>query len=131
MAVNVNIYSNANSSSKSVSVDFIGEISAFSSEHIYSPTNAGSVEYYFKFTTGARQDDGSTFPVKIVRSLSELVLNNQKQRATNTANAPLPTSKIVTGMLHLLETIDDTFDAPTLPVPYSLISIPRLHFAIR
>ena len=52
MAVNVNIYSNANSSSKSVSVDFVGEISAFSNEHIYSPTNAGSVEYYFKIMVG-------------------------------------------------------------------------------
>ena len=87
MAVNVQIYSNANSSSKTVTFDFVGDVLAADNEWPYSPTNAASVEYYFKITTGATQDDNSAYAAKVVRSLAELVLNGQKQRKTNTANA--------------------------------------------
>ena len=87
MAINVQIYSNTNTSSQSVTFDFVGDVLAANYEVPYSPTNVASVEYYFKVSTGARQDDNATYPVKIIRSLSELVLRGNKQRITNTANA--------------------------------------------
>ena len=85
MAVSVTIYSNVNASSKSYTLDFVGDVLAANDEII--GINTASNEYYFKVTTGARQDDNAVFPVKIVRGLDELVLNGQKQRANDTANA--------------------------------------------
>jgi len=83
MAVSVPIYSNTNGTSKTVSVDFVGDILAAS----FDPSsNTGSVEYYFKFTTGARDTDNITLPVKIVKGLDDLALNHIKQSATDTAN---------------------------------------------
>ncbi len=87
MAININIYSNANSSSKTVSFDFVGDVLAASQDLSPLPSNSASVEYYFKITTGATQDDGSRYQARVVRSLSELVLNQNKQRIVNTANA--------------------------------------------
>jgi hypothetical protein len=85
MAININIYSNANSSSKTISFDFVGDILAASTP----PPVLGStaVDYYFKVTTGARQDNNVAYPLKLVRGLDELVLNKNKQRIVNTANA--------------------------------------------
>jgi len=82
MAININIYSNANSSSKTISFDFVGDILAASD----SPIDT-TVDYYFKVTTGARQDNNAAYPLRLVRGLDELVLNKQKQRIVNTANA--------------------------------------------
>jgi hypothetical protein len=87
MAINVSIYSNANASSKTVSFDFVGDVLAATHETPFSPTNASSVEYYFRVTTGASQDDNARYPARVVRSLSELILNGAKQRKVNTANA--------------------------------------------
>jgi len=87
MAINVNIYSNANASSRTITFDFVGDVLAASQETPFSPTNASSIEYYFKVTTGAKQDNDAAIPAKVVRGLSELVLNDQKQRITNTAAA--------------------------------------------
>ena len=87
MAINVSIYSNANASSKTITFDFVGDVLAASTETPFSPANASSIEYYFKVTTGALQDNSVAYSAKVVRSLTELVLNDQKQRITNTANA--------------------------------------------
>lgn len=88
MAISVTVYSNANSSSKTISFDFVGEILAANTPILApTPANVSSTEYFFKVTCSATQDNSVAFPVKIVRSFSELVLNGQKQRATNTANA--------------------------------------------
>ena len=87
MAINVSIYSNANASSKSLSFDFVGDVLAANYESPFSPANVSSVEYYFRVTTGAKQDNNAAFPAKVVRGLEELVLNGQKQRYVNTANA--------------------------------------------
>lgn len=86
MAINVSIYSNANASSKTVSFDFVGDVLAATNESL-SPANASSIEYYFRVTSGATQDDNSRYPAKVVRSLEELVLNGAKQRKVDTANA--------------------------------------------
>jgi hypothetical protein len=83
MAVNISIYSNANSSSKTVTVDFIGDVLA--SSNVSAIT--GNMDYFFKFTTGARTDINETLPTRVTTKLSDLVLNKQKQRANNFANA--------------------------------------------
>jgi len=80
MAINISIYSNANASSNSVVFDFVGDVLAANYDgYPYSPANTSSVEYYFKITTSARQDNSVAYPAKVVRSLDELVLNRQKQ----------------------------------------------------
>jgi hypothetical protein len=83
MAINISVYSNANSSSKSISFNFASDILAASDQ----PANAVSNSFYFKVTAGSTQDNGSSYPVKIIRGLDELVLNKQKQRMNDTANA--------------------------------------------
>ena len=89
MAISIQIYSNANSSSKTVSFDFVGEILAANRPDFNpSPANSASTEYFFKITTNARQDNNVAYPIKIVRSLSEFPLNpasaTQKQSVTDT-----------------------------------------------
>ena len=93
MAVGISIFSNANSTSKSISVDFVGNVLAAQQE-IDPETRANTFtqEYYFKFTTGARDDTSTALPVKINRRLSELTLleggnpnsTKRKQSASNT-----------------------------------------------
>lgn len=82
MAINVSVYSNANSSSKTITFDFVSDILAPSD----FPANSACNAFYFKVTAGATQDNNLAFPVKIIRGLDELALNHNKQRITNTAN---------------------------------------------
>ena len=87
MPINVQIYSNANATSKTVVFDFVGEILAASRpDFTPSPANVASTEYYFKVTTAATQDNGTSYPLKIVRSFSELVLNGNNQGDLNTGS---------------------------------------------
>ena len=81
MAVNISIYSNANTSTRSVTVDFVGDVLAEDTANAASWT--ADYEYYFKLTTGAQQDNNQSYPAKIVRALSDLALNGQKQSASN------------------------------------------------
>lgn len=88
MAVNLQIYSNANTSTKTIVFDFVGDVLAADYEDpSFSPTNTASMEYYFKITISAKQDDDSAYEAKVVRSLSELALNRAKQSQTDTAVA--------------------------------------------
>ena len=84
MAINVNIYSNANSSSRSVSFDFMGDVLATNDA---TGDWTADNDYYFKITTGGRQDDNSSIPVKVVRALDDLALNGQRQSYNNTTSA--------------------------------------------
>lgn len=86
MAISVTVYSNANSSSRSLSFDFVGDILA--PDDI--PANASCNAFYFKITASATQEvSNAAFPVKIVRSLSDLALfkpgdnSVTRKRATN------------------------------------------------
>lgn len=84
MGININVYSNANASSKAVAFEFYGDVFAGSKETLGS--NTAAVEYYIKVTTGARQTDNSAIPIKIIKSFDDLALGT-KQSASNTANA--------------------------------------------
>lgn len=83
MAISVNIYSNANNSTKTVTFDFVGEVMVASDIVTPNPCN----QYYFKITTSAKQDDGSSYSLKMVRDLSELALNGNVQSRANTTDA--------------------------------------------
>lgn len=87
MAVSIQVYSNSNATTKTISVDFAADVLAAS----FGNTTGSTVQYFFKMSTGARDEANATLPVKVVKSLSELALNPtnalQKQSATNTANA--------------------------------------------
>ena len=80
MAISLGIYSNVNSSTRTVSVDFVADFLASSSNGVSDQT-----KYFFKFNTSARDTDNGTFGVKISESLSDLVLNNEKQRIVDTS----------------------------------------------
>ncbi len=82
MAINFNIYSNDNVSTKIVNVDFVADFLASSASGVSEQT-----KYFFKFTTSARKTDNSRFDVKIAEGLDDLVLDGQKQRITGAAAA--------------------------------------------
>lgn len=82
----ISIYSNANNSTRTVSFEFVGDLLA-ASDSVYYPSNAASFEYYFKITAGATQDNNLSFQPKIVRKLSDLALNRQKQSQSNVGTA--------------------------------------------
>ncbi|MFW5872064.1 MAG: hypothetical protein ACOCUT_03060 [bacterium] len=83
MAVTISVYSNANSTSKSINVSFDGDVLASS--------NAGSItsgiQYYFEIQTNAKDIDRNAIPTQLMLDLDDLALNGQKQSRTNTSNA--------------------------------------------
>jgi hypothetical protein len=87
MSVQLQIYSNANSYSTSVDVDFVGDVLVSSFGNAASST----IEYYFKTASYARTDIDGAMPIHIIKKLDDLALNptsvNKKQSATDTANA--------------------------------------------
>jgi len=96
MAVNIAIYSNANSTSKSISVGFEGEILAASNASSYTT----DIDYFFKFNTGARTDDNIALGVKLNRGLSDLVLNGSRQSAANDSNAYSDITDMITDVVY-------------------------------
>lgn len=70
MSISIQIYSNANSSSRSVTFDLVSDILASND----FPANAACNAFYFRVTASGVQDNNLSFPVRIVRSLSDLVL---------------------------------------------------------
>ena len=82
MAINLGIYSNGNSSTKTIAVDFITDYLASSSNGVSTQP-----KYFFKFTTSARDADNVRYGARISESLNDLVLNKEKRRITNSAVA--------------------------------------------
>jgi hypothetical protein len=81
MAINFEIYSNANATSKTITVDFFSDVLADPYD-----TPIDDNVYYMKFTTSARDTDNLAFTPRIARSLDSLVLNREKQRYSNVAS---------------------------------------------
>jgi multidrug efflux pump subunit AcrA (membrane-fusion protein) len=81
MAVNYNILDNSSGRTRTISVDFLGNILAAD-----TGVAAGSNSYYFSFTTGARDTDGNVINNVLSLSLDELVLKGVKQRRTDTSS---------------------------------------------
>lgn len=74
------IYDETSKSTKTVNVDFLGNILAGSSGSFVSEVN-----YYFQIKTSSRDTGNNALPEFLVMSLDELVLNGVKQRRINTA----------------------------------------------
>ena len=94
MAITVQVYSNANSATRSITFDFVSDILAPDDAPANASCNASCNAFYFKVTTSAVQDNSVAFPVKIVRSLSDLALYKpgatgvtKHQRIINYTNA--------------------------------------------
>lgn len=104
MAINVSVYSNVNNSSRTISVDFVGEVMV-PSDWSTSPDPCN--QYYFKITTSARQDNNAAYPLKIVRSLgatpsnvASLALNGKVQSRSNVATAYNTISECITDYVY-------------------------------
>ena len=80
MAINFSIYSNSNVSSKTVAVDFVADFLASSSNGVSDQT-----KYFFKVTSSAVDTSGNRIGAKVSESLSDLVLSNERQSASDTA----------------------------------------------
>lgn len=83
MAINVTVYSNGNSSSKTINVDFACELLSSS----YAPLD-NQIKYFFKISTTAKDTSNATyFPAKVLKGLggANLALNGTKQAVSNTA----------------------------------------------
>ena len=76
------IYDESSKVTKSVTVDFLGNILAAS-----GGTFTSAPDYYFRIKTSAKDTDNNTLPEILVLSLDELALNGVKQRRTDTAVA--------------------------------------------
>ena len=82
MAINLSVYSNGNTSSKTITVDFVADFLASSANGVSDQTR-----YFFKYSTSARDSDNVAFGAKVAEGLDDLVLNSEKQRITDTAAA--------------------------------------------
>lgn len=83
MSINLQAYDKTSGNRRSIAV-------GFEADKLASPKDASfsqDTRYFFKFTTSARDTDGQPFKVKIAEGLDDLVLDGQKQLATNTADA--------------------------------------------
>ena len=72
MAINISVYSNANAASKVINFEFYGDVLAANDEII--GTNTSAIEYYIKASTGARLDDNTVAPIKVLRKMDDLAL---------------------------------------------------------
>lgn len=80
MAVSLGIYSNGNTATKTLQVDFVADYLASSSNGVSENT-----KYFFRFNTQARNTDNGTMPTLVSESLSDLVLNKEKRSMSNSA----------------------------------------------
>lgn len=82
MAINLNLYSINNTASKTLIVDFDANFLAASRTGVST-----GVEYFFKFNVSGNYQDGRSVETKLNSGLSDLVLNGEKRRISNTASA--------------------------------------------
>jgi hypothetical protein len=96
MAINVQIYGNVNNVTRSITVDFSTAI-------LPDGITVATTEYdaYFSFVTNALDEGGDSYPVRIVKDLSTLALNNNVRSSSN--------SSVAYGNVHAMVT-DYLFD---------------------
>lgn len=77
----ISIYNNANSTTRTVTVDIFADLL------MKTVTNVSSQEmvYYFKITTSATQTNGAKYTPIMVTGLDDLALNGVKQSANNSS----------------------------------------------
>ena len=82
MAITIQIYDSTDNKTQSVSVDFATDIMNYS----YGSANP-EPQFFFKFTTGARDTDGSGYSLRIITTLTDLALNRTKRSSADSAVA--------------------------------------------
>ncbi len=81
MAINLEIYSNANAVTRSVTVDFFADLLSDS-----ATAASDQIVYYLKISTSARDTSNLPYNIKIVKGLGDLALNRIKQSANDSSN---------------------------------------------
>ena len=66
MAISTIIYSNANTKSKTVTVDFLADLLSSSSNG-----TSDEIKYFFKFSTDAKDEDGLSYHIKVIEDYEE------------------------------------------------------------
>ena len=80
MAVNYEIYDETAERSRTITVEFLGNLLAQS-----SATFDSSFDYYFRIRTGVRDTGDNAIPDKLLLTLDDLALNGVKQSRSDTA----------------------------------------------
>lgn len=83
MAINLQIYSNAYNTTKTVIVDFVAQVASLTSDVSVDDT----VRSFFKFSTSAKDTSNLAYTARIVENLSDLALNGNNQSADGSASA--------------------------------------------
>ena len=89
MAINISIYSNGNTATKTVSFDFQSSILASSFDY---PVGRTALDHYIVAKSSAKQEDNSSLPTQAIVSLADLALlgsggNSHAQVSTTAAYA--------------------------------------------
>ncbi len=95
MAVNIEIYSNDNVASRTLTIDFAAELRSSSIDGL-----SNQMEYFFKLNANAVDATDKAFMPKIVNALDQLALNRTKQAIVNTANAYSNVHEMITDYIY-------------------------------
>lgn len=79
MAINLQIYSNAYNTTKTITVDFVADVATIIDDSSIDDTT----RYFFKLTTSAKDTDNLSYTTRVVADLSDLALNKTKQASSN------------------------------------------------
>jgi hypothetical protein len=82
MAINLQVYSNAYNTTKTIAIDFVSDIATITDDSSVDDTT----RYFFKMTTSAKDTDELSYTPRVVTKLSDLALNKTKQSSSNVAS---------------------------------------------
>ena len=94
MAINVNVFDYKSNSSRSITVEFEGNLLATSDSLSDEP------KYFLKFSTNARGENNEQLPAKIVQSFEDLALNETNQRINGSTNSYTTIKELVTDYVY-------------------------------
>lgn len=83
MALSISVFSNGNSRSKTISVDFDSKVLASSNSAAFSSEQ----KHFFKISTSAKDEDNLSYAVRIIENESQLALNETHWASWDLANA--------------------------------------------
>lgn len=81
MAINLQVYSNAYNTTKTIAIDFVSDIATISDDTSVDDTT----RYFFKMTTSAKDTDNLSYTPRIVEDMSDLALNKTKRSTSDDA----------------------------------------------
>jgi len=96
MTTRLEIYSNADSETKTVTVDFTSAVSAFTTDATSNPQN----RFYFIFKCSARDSADLRYADRIVEDQDDLVLNRTKRSISDSNTAYTTITDMVTDFVY-------------------------------